>query len=386
MPVKARNLWFFWIFICMSVLAACTAAPPAAFTPTPSPSQAFETQTNPVPTATILLPPTATVTPSRTLAIPTQAPPTITPTPFNLAVFQPSGLTFGIKPVTYVQNTCQYLYERWNTVQNSAPGTVVVPVMFHSISDRGTPTPGDTTVSTQYFKNFMDRAALLGFQTITTAQLADFLQHNARIPPRSMILIVDDRKRAEFFKTFFEPYYQKYGWTVTNAWISHPDTPAYLWKENADLIPLGYLDFQAHGVIHNIPIEPDSTDAFIHTELFGPLTAMKDHFGKEPIAYIWARGLFTPKAVLVAQQAGYQLGFSSYPRGPLLFNWIPLGEGERQVADPLLVLPRYWSTTAISSLDQAVSIAMGAQAFANQNRQTEMSYYGQYCKSYPPVP
>jgi hypothetical protein len=257
--------------------------------------------------------------------------------------------------------------------------------MFHSISDRTVSGSDNTSITETYFHNFMDHAAQLGFQTITTAQLADFLQNNAKIPPRSMILIVDDRKRALFFTTFFEPYQKKYGWTVTNAWISHPDTPKYLWDENAALVPSGLVDFQAHGVIHNIPIEPDSTDAFIHTEIYGPLTAMLDHFGKAPIAYIWPRGLFTAKAVQVARQAGYQLGFSSYPRGPLLFNWIPLGAPEREVNDPLMVLPRSWDTYSLTDLDKAVAISQAAQAFAEKNKDSELGYYAQYCGDYPPL-
>jgi len=98
--------------------------------------------------------------------------------------------------------------------------------MFHSIAGDSRPIADDTTITETYFHSIMDHAASLGFQTITTAQLAAFLTSNAHIPPRSMILIVDDRKRAQYFTTYFEPYHQKYGWTVTNAWISHPDTPA----------------------------------------------------------------------------------------------------------------------------------------------------------------
>jgi hypothetical protein len=252
--------------------------------------------------------------------------------------------------------------------------------MFHSITDRTVAGVDNTSITQTYFHSFMDHAAELGFQTITTAQLADFLENNAKIPARSMILIVDDRKRATFFTTFFEPYQKKYGWTVTNAWISHPQTPDYLWNENAALAPSGLVDFQAHGVIHNIPIEPDSTDAFIHTELFGPMTAMLEHFGKAPIAYIWPRGLFTAKAAGVARQAGYQLGFSSYPRGPLLFNWIPLGAEERAVNDPLMVLPRSWDTYALTDLDKAVAISQAAQAYAETNKESELAYLGQYCK------
>ncbi len=364
----------------MSGISACTVPTSQTLIESPQLRQVTASATvPPAPTATETVVPSATLFPSLT-----PLPPTITPTPINLAAFLPGGLTYGVQPTGYIKDTCQYLYQRWNAA-NSVPGTVVVPVMFHSISDRGTPTPGDTTITTAYFNNFMEKAAQLGFQTITTAQLAAFLERNAYIPPRSMILIVDDRKRAQFFKTFFEPYYKKYGWTVTNAWISHPDTPAYLWNENASLIPDGYLDFQAHGVIHNIPIEADSSDDFIHTEIFGPLTAMQQHFGKQPIGFIWPRGLFTTKAVGVARQAGYQLGFTSYPRGPLLFNWIPLGKDELQANDPLMVLPRYWDVTASASLDEALKISAAARDFASRYGPTEKSYYRQYCDEFPEI-
>ena len=238
----------------------------------------------------------------------------------------------------------------------------------------------DTTISADTFARFMEKAHQLGFQTINTAQLVDFLTHNTAIPPRSMILIVDDRKRAQFFTTYFAPYQKKYGWTVVNAWISHPDTPAYLWKENESLVPSGLVDFEAHGVIHNIPIEPDSTDAFIHNELFGPLDVMQQHFGKRPIAYIWPRGLFTPKAVQVARTAGYQAGFTTLPRGPLMYDWIPLGKDEQAANDPLMVLPRYWDTTAIVELDNALQIAAAAQDYAAKVKESEMAYINIYCK------
>jgi peptidoglycan/xylan/chitin deacetylase (PgdA/CDA1 family) len=195
-----------------------------------------------------------------------------------------------------------------------------------------------------------------------------------------MILIVDDRKRFDFFNTLFVPYLKKYNWTVTNAWISHPDTPAYLYKENEQLVPTGLVDFQAHGVIHNVPIEPGVTEAYIRSELYGSITAIQQHFGKAPNTYVWARGLFTPQAVQMARQAGYRLGFTASARGPLLFNWIPLGEVERAANDPLMVLPRYWSTTASANLDSALQFSQAAKAFAQQNQAAEQNWFTTYCK------
>lgn len=255
--------------------------------------------------------------------------------------------------------------------------------MFHSISDRKSTLATDTTITTEYFQSFMQHAHQLGFETITTAQLAGFLEKNSPIPPRSMILIVDDQKRAQYFKTFFEPYQKKYGWTVTNAWISFPDTPASLWQENAALAASGLVDYQAHGVIHNIPMDSHASPSYVHNEIYGPLSAITEHFGKKPIAFIWPLGIFTPQAVQVARQVGYQLGFTASPPGPLMFNWIPLGPSERAANDPLLVLPRYWSTDAFIDFDKAVKIGQAAQAFAEDNKAQELGLYGQYCAGYP---
>lgn len=141
-------------------------------------------------------------------------------------------LRLGVLPVDYLQNTCQALWLRWNP-GNSPPGTVVVPVMFHSIAKSGEKIREDTTISADYFNRFTFQAHKLGFETITVAQLVDFLNHNTKIPPRSLLMIVDDRRTANYFQTYFAPLYQSYHWTVTNAWISNPSSAARMFPRMA---------------------------------------------------------------------------------------------------------------------------------------------------------
>ena len=377
---RPRFLLGIWTLVMVvMVLSACSGpvlstavpisvTPAASFTAPPLPLTV--THTPPTPTATITASPTSQ--------------PTSTPTALPLAAFQ-TQLPAAVVAQSYLSDACQLLNLRWDP-QNSLPGTIVVPVMFHSIAKTGRPITDDSTISEEYYFRFIERAHQLGFKTITSAQLVDFLQKNAKIPAQSLLMIVDDRKRAEYFTKYFFPYLEKYSWTVTNAWISHPDTPAYLWKENEGLIPSGLVDFQAHGVIHNTPIEEGLPEDFVRNEIFGPLQPMEQHFGKRPIAFIWPRGLFTPHAVNLAREAGYQIGFTAYPRGPLLFNWIPLGVDEQKANDPVMVLPRYWDTTAISALDEALQIQQAAQSFFTRQRLVELSYYRQYCSNYPKLP
>jgi len=204
------------------------------------------------------------------------------------------------------------------------------------------------------------------------------------------LIIVDDRKRKEYYETHFVPSLKKYNWTITNAWISAQDTPEYLWQENREIQAEGWVDVQAHGVIHNTPIGEYSTDKFIQNELQGSIDAIQEHFGVTPIGYIWPGGGFTQHAAEMARQIGYRVGFTTNPRGPVMFNWIPLASTvdpahtywlpETSVNDPLMVLPRYWGNDAAYRIDDVINISKQAAAAAAESKETELEYYDIVCK------
>jgi peptidoglycan/xylan/chitin deacetylase (PgdA/CDA1 family) len=381
---RATKLLLGGIFL---LLASCSPAAPAA--PAPDTAQlqtqvfvsALLTATYGVPTATHTPAPTHTSTPIPPTPTAIRTPPALPP------IFTTSLLNKLDTPHTYVKETCQYLKDRWDP-NKSAPGTVVMPIMFHSITDGGV--VKDNQVSTEYFNSLMRDLQMQGFQTITTAQLADFLESNAKIPMRSMILIVDDRHYAPYFKDHFWPFLKDNHGTVTNAWISTSLSTPDLIQSMAGLINAGWVDVQAHGVIHNTPIDGTSSEEFIHSELFGSIDWIQKNFGKQPIAYIWPTGSFTKRGVEVAREAGYRLGFTVNPRGPLMFNWIPQDDAadpgrpsffaEGPMDDPLMVLPRYWDTDASYHIDTVRQISKEAEAYAQQNKQTELDYYDIICK------
>jgi hypothetical protein len=133
-----------------------------------------------------------------------------------------------------------------------------------------------------------------------------------------------------------------------------------------------------------------TADQFVHNEIEGSMKAITDTFGVAPIAYIWPGGNFSKLGVQVARETGFQLGFTVNPRGPLMFNWIPLADKkddqrpsylpEGYVNDPLMVLPRYWDVDASSHLDTVRLISNKAIQVAQQNRQVELEYYDIVCK------
>ncbi len=370
-----RNQITFIILIIICILiASCSSGG--------NPSQnATNTTTSPpeeIPTSTpeITIPPEPTATEQR---IPPALP----------QIYYPSYLAWNVTPHIYINDVCQYLNMKWNP-NNSEPGTVVMVIMFHSIKKPGDELTNPNQISLSDFKKLMSGLKDQGFEAINAEQLANFLETNAWIPPRSVLLIADDRHYAKYFDSRFRKYWEDWGWQVVNAWISHPDTPDSWYAENEPFALEGMIDYQAHGVIHNTYMSESSTDEYILSELQGSMVAIQEHYGKPPIAIIWPGGGFTTRTAQIARQVGYRLGFTINPRGPIMFNWVPLADErdpnspvwlqEGPVGDPLLVLPRYWPYDVLPNLDLVRTIGKEAASYAEQNKQIELEFYDIVCK------
>jgi hypothetical protein len=335
------------------------------------------------------VPPTETPTPEPTIA------PTATRDPNRTPPALPEGFTTSRlnpldTPKTYIQDTCQVLKAKWDP-NNAAPGTVVMTIMFHGIA-KGEVNPAITgayhDMTMKDFNRLMKDLKDLGFEAITMQQMADFMYTNAKIPQRSVLLIVDDRKHRQSFDDTFYQYYQDWGWKVVNSYITLDERPE-LWQENAAVEAEGWVDHQAHGYVHNENITASSSEEYMRQELGKPFEMMQKYFNKTPIAYIWPGGSFTKRAAEIAREFKYQLGFTVNPRGPVMYNWVPLTDTadparpsfipEGQVGDPLMTLPRYWSPDARNYLDTVRSISAEAIAYAEQNKAVELEYYDIVC-------
>jgi peptidoglycan/xylan/chitin deacetylase (PgdA/CDA1 family) len=316
--------------------------------------------------------PSATLEPTLTVI-----PPTITPPPPQILAFKPSDLRIGVEPVAYIDDPCFYLENRWGEGK-SEPGTIVVPIMFHSVVKPGREITDPANISMEYFEFFMERAKALGFSTITTDELIDFLGENRKIPERSMILILDDQRPG--VTELFMPYLEENNWTLTLAWPTYDGTRSSVWEQMETLAESGRLDVQSHGHNH-IYIQDHTPLEMIEEEVYAPIEVISTHFGTTPRALIWPGGNYTEAAIQTALNAGFKVGFTVYSRGPLMYNWIPLGEAEREMSDPLMVLPRAWSMGADLYLEKAMSIGEAARLEAEQQKASELQYLSTYCQT-----
>lgn len=329
----------------------------------------------------------ATPTPEPAPTVPV-TPPALEPT-FTTSLIDPSST-----PHTYIQDSCEYLKAKWSST-NAAPGTIVMVIMIHGVTKGAPDKPQD--MNAQDFNKLMNDLHDAGFEAIYTQELSDFLYSNAKIPQRSVLLVQDDRHHAENFNDHFRPLWDKWGWPVVSGWISVDGPKDIYLPENQPLAEEGWVDYQAHGVVHNIPMGDSSTDEYLTSELQGSMTNIEQVFHKTPIAIIWPGGGFGVRPVQFARKFGYQLGFTTNPRGPLMFNWIPLADQadpskpswlpEGAVNDPLMVLPRYWDTQADAYIDTVRQIGNAAAAYAEQQKPNEIAYYNTVCApNYGPLP
>ncbi len=360
------------------LLISCQPAPASTPDISVALTQAFQT-------ALAGLQPTATSLPSET-PVPTATAIVLRTPPALPATFVAGQLNPLDAPHTYIQDTCQYLHDKWNS-DNAKPGTVVMVVMFHGIIKGKAET--DNQISVSDFKKIMDDLHDMGFQAISTQQLADFLYSNAKIPERSVLLVVDDRHTAQNFNDHFREYWDKWRWPVVNGWINAFGGQDQFLQENVALSNEGWVDYQSHGFIHNINMSDSSTNEFLTGELQGSMENMQKYFNKTPIAIIWPGGDFGIRPVQFARKFGYKLGFTINPRGPVMYNWVPQADAvdpgrpsylpESPAGDPLMTLPRYWDTDVRAHLDIVRSIGGDAAAYAEQNKATELEYYDIMC-------
>ncbi len=371
--MKKRNIFF--LLIILLLVTSCQGGESLVVDDEPNRVSLVPTMTQ-TETKESTQTPTSTVTPIKTQTPTITFTPTITPTPWPLNSFNSSQLFQGVSPVSYIEDTCAYLEKRWGEGK-SGPGTIVVPIMFHSILRPGLEITDPSQVTTEMFESFMEKAESMGFETVTMTELLGFLENNQAIPERSMILMLDDRRPDT--PQLFMPYLQENDWTLTLSWPTTDDTDDELWAKIMGYVDTGYVDVQSHGHDH-IYIQWYTPVDEVEEEVYKPIEVIESHFGFKPIAIIWPGGNFTELSIEMAHDAGLSLGFTVHNRGPIMFNWIPQGNAERAVDDPLMTLPRYWSIEAERALDEGVAIGEAAKTAAEEVREEELLYYSLFCQ------
>lgn len=260
-------------------------------------------------------------------------------------------------------------------------------IMFNNINRGDKPDSSDSITVVQ-FERLIENVKAQGFEAINTKQLANFLESNKKIPPRSVLLLQDGRRTAGNFERHFRTPWEAWGWPVANGWIIQTDTPNSLWQENLALEQEGFVDHQLYSSLHRF--SDNASEEYLTGELKKSTDIFEERYYKAPIAITWPGepGINYPKA---ARNLGFRLGFTQNARGPVMYNWIPLADHvdlerpayylEEPFNDPLMTLPRYWPAQVRDQLDQVRLTGKDAVAYAEQNKEIELEYYDIVCST-----
>jgi hypothetical protein len=327
--------------------------------------------------------------------------PELSPVPTKIVVRTPPALpeifvSAQLNPVdaprTYVKDTCQFLKNRWNK-KNAVPGTVVMVIMLNDITRGSKPNSSDG-ITVGQFGRLVENVREQGFEAINSEQLADFLERNRYIPPRSVVFVQDGRRTPENFDKHFRPLWEERNWPVVNGWIIQENSTEALLRGNLSLEQEGLVDHQLYSSLHRY--SELASEAYLSDELRKYTGIFEEQFHKGPIAMIWPSKP-GENYIKAARGLGFRLGFTANARGPVMYNWIPLADREDPSRpayypevpfnDPLMTLPRYWPAQVVESLDRVRLTGKEAAAFAEQTKKVELEYYDIVCApTHGPIP
>jgi len=263
-----------------------TTPAPATTTSTAQPSSTAEA----IPTATITpsATPSPTVTPSST---PTQTP-TSTPTLTSTSTITPPPSATPV-PLPTPDGTTRALR---------------VPIlMYHYIS---APPPDadairlDLSVPPTQFEEHLRYLREAGYVSITLGDLALALQMGYPLPPKPVIITLDDGYRDAYTWAF--PLLRRYGFTATFFVITgliDEDHPEYLtWEQVIEMDSMG-MDIEAHGHTH-VDLRERSADYLIW-QVLGAKEAIEARTHKTVRFFCYPSGRYDDQVARILHSAHY---------------------------------------------------------------------------------
>jgi len=219
---------------------------------------------------------------------------------------------------------------------------VALPVVaFHGIE----PSPeGRYETSTGTFEFLLSTLKTYGYETITFADLMDYLDKGKPLPAKPIIITSDDGYQNTY--TYALPILKKYGYKMTVFLITSymgndentrrmnefdfdaegvPHRPMLIWPEVRAMSKYG-IEFQSHtwshGIITNIPIEQ------AERELAQSKYDIEVNIGKPCFIVAWSHGIFNGEVLSLLPKTGYR-GAAAYDGGINIISNINLYEIKR---------------------------------------------------------
>lgn len=183
-----------------------------------------------------------------------------------------------------------------------------VPVLnYHQVNDEK---HSALTLHVDQFREQMEYLHNQGYNTITLAQLYDYLENGTELPNKPIVIIFDDGY-VDNYKNVL-PILKEYNMKATLFMISDAaNTPGFVSTEQMHQMEAGGFDIQGHTNHHKILTKIAPTE--LPDALLGGKTSLEGILG-EPIEYLAYPGGFNDMLVqYVTKQSGYKMAFTVQP-------------------------------------------------------------------------
>ena len=183
-----------------------------------------------------------------------------------------------------------------------------VPVLnYHQVNDEK---HSALTLHVDQFREQMEYLHNQGYNTITLAQLYDYLENGTELPNKPIVITFDDGY-VDNYKNVL-PILKEYNMKATLFMISDAaNTPGFVSTEQMHQMEAGGFDIQGHTNHHKILTKIDPTE--LPDALLGGKTSLEGILG-EPIEYLAYPGGFNDMLVqYVTKQSGYKMAFTVQP-------------------------------------------------------------------------
>jgi len=193
-------------------------------------------------------------------------------------------------------------------------GYQTVPVLsYHNLSPSES---NKITVSQEMFDQQMRLLRDKGYQVISTDQLFDFLEFKSTLPPKSVVITLDDGWRSAYEIAF--PILKKYGYTATLFIYTDMilDTPKTLsWALLQEMADQG-IDIQCHTKSHRNLTLPEKKESFkgyfskLEKELSTCKQLIKKKLNREVKYLAYPYGDTNSLVIELAKKMGYRGAFT----------------------------------------------------------------------------
>jgi peptidoglycan/xylan/chitin deacetylase (PgdA/CDA1 family) len=206
---------------------------------------------------------------------------------------------------------------------------LTVPVLFYhhiqpiAIANQHHNT--NLTVSDSMFAIQMQYISTHGYTTITTKQLIDALKNHTTLPPKSIVITLDDGYRDNYTYAFpiFQKYHLKANIMLATGLMEGSD---YLtWSQVSEMKNSGLLYYTDHTWSH-YAVDKGTTDK-IQTEILTGQKQIEEHTGEHTDVFTYPYGSFSNTAIALLKQDNFSGAFTTKP-------------GKVQCDSQLMTLPR----------------------------------------------